>query len=178
MNDPSRKCYPPAAFPNEEQARAADAARVSIAEWLRGRERDTQEGSGRGAIVWWEPWLAQGRREEQEFLSWMEQACADQRLKKAQMLQDAQLELCLLRLGGEGREPVALDTFRADIQVAKACSAGTGASDPLIAVPLSQVPAGMDKHSVCTFRPLAIGMPSAQSTHGASREPLGHPSLY
>lgn len=106
--------------------------------------------------MWWESSWAQDRREKQEFLSWMKKACADQRLKKAQMLQDGQLELCLLRLGGEGREPVALDTFRADIQVAQACSAGTGASDPLIAVPRSQVPAGMDKHSAYTLVPLRL----------------------
>ena len=143
VNDPSRSWYPAAAFSNAQEAGAADAARMAIAEWLRERELETPEGGDKGRIVWWETPLAQGRREQEEMQSWMAQALADQRLRKAVMRQDAQLEMSLLRLGGEVRAPVALDAFRADLDVAKACSAGPGPRDPLVAVPLDQVPAGM-----------------------------------
>lgn len=67
-----------------------------------------------------------------------EQKSHAQRLRRARGLQDAQLELCLLRLGGPRRNHVALAAFRADPGVAEACAAGATRMDPLVAIPRAE----------------------------------------
>jgi len=69
VNDPQQNFYPALLWNDEEEARAADGARMSVAEWLRERERETVEGCDKvcckSRTVFVAEWLRERGRERE-----------------------------------------------------------------------------------------------------------------